>query len=507
MSTALAASVDASAAAGLLRSLDGGVMDPTAYDTAWVARLVERGNPRRALFPQCAEWLLGAQHADGSWGAAPETLHDRVAATLAAMTALEGLVRRDVPLSEPGEAVHRRVQAGLGYLARRAADLAADPWETVGFELAVPVLLIEARDLGLTLPWERFAFVAERRAAKLARLPRGWQGQVGATMVHTLEGWGSEVGTQFPSLRAADGSCANSPSATAFYYSRLPDETARAYLQECVRRGAGGVADVYPFDIFEAAWVLDHFALGGVPARGRAVTALLRRLAAAWEAGGGAVGIASAGLEPDADDTALAGVVLFRAGHPVHAGALAAFRRPGGFACFPFERNPSVSANIHAAYAIQTLPFPDREGALAVIRDFLADARHSGGYWTDKWHASPWYATCRAVATLGGRWPDLLAPAVDWLLDGQRADGSWGFFGGTVEETAYAVEALAQVRGVRRRAARRAISRARPYLLGVSPEPRPALWIGKGLYHPRAVVEAAVQAALRLSARAGGDRP
>jgi len=505
MGTAVAVDLHHKAVDHLLAGLDGGTMDPTAYDTAWVARLVHRGNPRQALFPEAATWLLHAQRPDGSWGAEPETLHDRIAATLAAMTALGGLVRRGASLPESRDAIARRIDSGRAYLERRAPALATDPWETVGFELTVPVLLVEARELGVELPWASFAFVAERRAAKLARLPRGWQGQVGGAMVHTLEGWGAEAGPRLPSLRGPDGSCANSPSATAFYYSQLPDETARLYLQACVRRGSGGVADVHPFDVFEAAWVLDHLAVGGLAPRPAAAADLLGRLRAAWGDGTLGVGIAASGLEPDADDTALTAVVLARAGMKPSAQVLEGFRRAGGFACFPFERNPSVSANIHVAYAIRHLPFADRDGALRLIRDFLGDQRRAEGYWSDKWHVSPWYPTCRAVVALGDLWPDLVAPAVEWLLESQREDGSWGMFGGSAEETAYAVEALSGVRGPRRAAARRALAHAGAFLEGERGGSRPALWIGKGLYHPRAVVEAAVLAARHLSLRAGGE--
>ncbi len=502
----MGASLDATArscAEALLAGMAGGEMDPVAYDTAWVARLVRRGDPRQLLFPESLAWLLDAQREDGSWGAGPETLHDRIAATLAAITTLADLLRRDVALAAPPEAVRAQVRAGEAYCHRRAPDLARDPWETVGFELVVPVLLDEARDLGLALPWDAFGPVGERRAAKLARLPQGWRQQAGAAMTHTLEGWGAAAEGRLPSLRGAGGSCANSPSATAFHYARSHDDSARSYLRACVARGAGGVADVYPFDVFEHAWVLDHLAVGGIDVPPAVFGQAVRHLAAAWGDGGRGVGIASTGLEADADDTAVVAAVLVRAGVPVDVRALSPFRRPRGFACFPFERNPSVSANIHAAYALRALPFPGREDALAAVHGFLADMRRPEGCWLDKWHASPWYPTCRAVVALGGLWPELVAPAVEWLLDGQRADGSWGHFWGTAEETAYAVEALSQVAGDHPAAAG-ALARARPFLAQERGRPRPALWIGKGLYHPRRVVDAAVLAALRLSAAFAG---
>lgn len=506
MSSALATESGVLAGDRLLAQVGAGTMDPVAYDTAWLARLTRRGDPGRALFPECAAWLLRAQRPDGSWGAERETLHDRVAATLAAMVALETLLRHEARLPEPPAAVRRRLAEARAYLRARGPALIHDPWETVGFELAVPVLLVQARSLGLELPWEAFAFVAQRRAAKLAGLPRGWQGAVGAAMVHTLEGWGCEGDPHLPGLRGANGSCANSPSATAFYYAHIPDETARAYLQECCRRGGGGVADVFPFDVFEAAWVLDHLQTGDVPTSAAARAPLVASLLAAWGDGARGVGIAASGLEPDADDTALTALVLQREGRAVGCAPLAAFRRPGGFACFPFERNPSVSANIHAAYALWATG-EEAAADLAPVRAYLADARRPEGCWTDKWHVSAWYPTCRAVLGLSELWPDLVAPAVEWLLDGQHPEGSWGTGVGTAEETAYAVQALSRVRGHRRNDARRAMAAAAAILHEEPAAARPALWVGKGLYHPRRVVDAAVLAARQLcSALEGGAR-
>ncbi|MBT3389576.1 MAG: hypothetical protein HN413_04120, partial [Chloroflexi bacterium] len=114
----------------LLQEIGPGRMMSTAYDTAWVARLVELGEP---MGEQALEWLREHQLPDGSWGAyAPRYYHDRMISTLAAMTALGRYgTDKDKPRIE-------RARMGLDIAAR---GLRADPvGETIGFELIVPTL-------------------------------------------------------------------------------------------------------------------------------------------------------------------------------------------------------------------------------------------------------------------------------------------------------------------------------------------------------------------------------
>jgi squalene cyclase len=61
-----------------------------------------------------------------------------------------------------------------------------------------------------------------------------------------------------------------------------------------------------------------------------------------------------------------------------------------------------------------------------------------------------YYATACCAAALGSYGGVTAQPtlrkAVEWVLDTQRADGSWGRWTGTYEETAYAVHILLQTR-------------------------------------------------------------
>jgi uncharacterized protein YfaS (alpha-2-macroglobulin family) len=99
-----------------------------------------------------------------------------------------------------------------------------------------------------------------------------------------------------------------------------------------------------------------------------------------------------------------------------------------------------------------------------------------------------------------------LKQAIAWVLRTQRDDGSWGFWSGTLEETAYALQllllagysqdsvAIAQV-------ARRGERFLTKHLDAPPNDPvHMPLWHGKELYQPRRIVRAAVLSALYLCA-------
>ncbi|MFJ3309430.1 hypothetical protein ACIPSA_41570 [Streptomyces sp. NPDC086549] len=130
------------------------------------------------------------------------------------------------------------------------------------------------------------------------------------------------------------------------------------------------------------------------------------------------------------------------------------------------------------------------------------------GTWTDKWHASPYFSTMRCAVALhqhgGSAHRATMARAVDWILAGQHPDGSFGRWGGTPEETAYAVQTLLRTSspGAAREeaAARRGVAHLLDHL---SDTGHRELWIGKELYVPVHMVRGAVIGALALAASRG----
>lgn len=114
----------------------------TDYDTSWAARLT--GPDERPSHPELLEYLAEKQRPDGSWGTEIPHAHDRLLSTLSVILLLakHGSRQRD----------REKLRAGEHYVWQSVMWLRQDPQRTVGFELILPTLLAEARELGLRLP-------------------------------------------------------------------------------------------------------------------------------------------------------------------------------------------------------------------------------------------------------------------------------------------------------------------------------------------------------------------
>lgn len=480
----------------LLGGLREGTSSETAYDTAMVSRLRSDRDGRRPAFPATLQWLRRYQHADGSWGARYDTLHDRTVSTLAAVIRLAEL---------PDGWARRAVEDGVRSLRNRVFDWDSGPHETVAFELIVPHLLAEAAELRLDLPYERFRPVLEMQDQKLQRLPLDRIYDQQTTIVHSLEILGSTLDrSRVTALRGANGSYGCSPSSTAHVLNYAADGGAERYLDRVVGVSLnGGVPTIYPFEIFERAWVLYNLTQLGVSLPGAAP--LLEYLADSFTPEG--LAMSREGLIADCDDTAMGLIVLGRAGRPVDGDVLRRYERDGWFACFPMERNTSVSVNARVLEALRVAGGPQSPRDRPQVRklaEYLRGERCDGGYWRDKWHISPYYATTQVVLAATGIRDDLLDGTERWLLDTQRPDGSWGEYDGTSEETAYAMQALCALAPRSMHAVDVALRRGAAFLTErFDDTDYPELWIGKGLYTPHAIVRSAVISALLL-ARARG---
>ena len=134
------------------------------------------------------------------------------------------------------------------------------------------------------------------------------------------------------------------------------------------------------------------------------------------------------------------------------------------------------------------------------IVHYLTQSATKAGYWDDKWHASPYYATHETIVALAGLNDHIVRAAIQWILDEQHENGSWGQGSGTVEESAWALDALAVAGesdpglGV---VLADAIQRGASYVADrVDDRDYPALWIGKSLYTPPLIVRAIIISAL-----------
>jgi len=467
------------------------LVSPSAYDTAWVARL---GAIDSVLATQSLDWLRRHQLEDGSWGAKQlYYFYDRLLCTLAATIAL---VEQGEEQDQPSI---QRAQIALETMLQ---NLKFNPYETIGFEMIIPTLMSQALEMGIIQeqPSGFPARWAKQRIRKLAQLPDEMIDR-SITLAFSSEMTGPENLhlLNAENLQEANGSVACSPAATAFFALHIdPNKAALGYLHEIANDGA--VPCISPIDTFEAAWLLWDLALIG-PLDDELLNSCrpyLDFLEEEWQPGKGIA--SSTHLTPiDSDATSVIYDVLTRFGRSVDIDAVLRFEDDDYFRCFATEVNPSTSANIHVLGALRLGGFEAQHPTVQKVVRFLQDTQITHTYWLCKWHTSPYYTTSHAIINAAGYIDaDWVDDAVDWMLETQNINGSWGYHLPTVEETAYCLQALAIWKRHGGQVFDSALKLGAAWIAKHSALPYVPLWIGKCLYCPTLVVHSAVLSALAL---------
>nr|WP_245653106.1 prenyltransferase/squalene oxidase repeat-containing protein [Herbidospora sakaeratensis] len=481
-----------------LMSRPWGDVSTSVYETGRLVTLA----PWLVGHAERVEYLCAGQRPDGGWGA-PDG-YDLVP-TLSATEALLSAVDRGDPAPRRGDpkAAARR---GLAALARLLGD---EPWRPLpdmpAIELIVPHLigLINVRlgDPGLPIP-------PGMSTAPLRRI-RGWLksgAQVPEKLLHALEIAGDSATFAQTGLTSI-GTVGASPAATAAYLGHrgllAPGNPARLHLEAVVRRFGGPVPVGLPITVFERGWVLSTLVRAGV--RVDPPAEMLADLVAAIGPAGSPAGT---GLPPDCDTTSVALYALGLLGIPYDPECLLAYELDTHFCTWKSEEGASISTNAHVLDALgQYLKLapearryrPPMEKAAA----WLVAKQLPDGSWRDRWHASPLYATACAALALreygGPAAEESVERALTWTVATQRDDGSWGRWAGTPEETAYALQILLLVGGLRHR---EAVARGHAFLTDEDDMSEwPPLWHDKDLYLPVSIVRAAMIAARHLTRR------
>jgi halimadienyl-diphosphate synthase len=470
-----------------------GEMAGTAYDTAWVASVRDLERPDHPAFPQALEWLRLHQHSDGSWGAEIEYYHDRVISTLIACIVLAEW--------HPDEWADYQIEAGLRSIWRNMTSLQRDPYEPVGFDLIVPTLLDRAMTIGLRLPYKHFDSYRGRRERKLAMIPPYLLYSRRVPTTYSLEFIGSQADAAQlnGNLREGNGSIGSSPSATSFFFQRTKDPEALVYISDVVHHARGGIPCTAPIEVFEQAWCLYNLYLVNECLPPGAKT-MADALLSSWSDQG--IGFSQFYSVPDLDDTALAFAMLVRAGHPLDLAVFRQYEEDDHFRCFLYERDASRSAHCHLLEALAACPpSSERQRMMDKVIGFLRQSQVAGSFWFDKWHASPYYTTSHAVFVALDFAPELVAGAIEWIIQTQRPDGTWGYLSGTAEETAYGLQALAFYKRRGGQVPSGVLQRAAEYLTIFAQRQHinyPAQWIAKILFAPTWVVHSAVLGALAM---------
>ncbi|MFJ1551938.1 prenyltransferase/squalene oxidase repeat-containing protein [Streptomyces sp. NPDC088246] len=486
-----------------------GSVGPSLYETARVLSAAPwlPGEPRRITY------LLEQQAPDGSWGEGP--LPYRLLPTLSAVEAALAVLRRG---TAPAEVTGRLTTAANRGLDVLRALPPVCPWpDTAAAEILVPSLVAGINEkLGSLTTSEDIPGISGPRlpvpggfhASAPASVARRYEpaGSLPVKFHHTFEGIDSYIP---PSLVPdTEGLLGSSPAATAARATRSPATTAQAItdLTAVAQRYGGLFPEAAPLRVVERLWLAAALARAHLP------TAALPTIRGWAKEIYDPQGVRGApGLMTDADDTAMAVLVSSLTGLAHDPAPLDLFHNGSHYDCYLGEDTGSVTANAHALQALVSYlrHCPTAQHTYgpraAKLCDWLIGQQQPEGHWTDKWHASPYYATGRCVTALAQygshHASKALQNAAAWTTDTQRADGSWGVWDSTVEETAYAVKILLSATTPTPQPQHtRALDLAETYLRTAShpSHQHPALWHDKTLYAPTAVIEAEVLAAQEI---------
>ena len=247
-----------------------GFMSCAVYDTAWVALVTKTvDGQKRWLFPECFEYLLATQAADGSWGKETGSQIDGILNTAASLLALtrhraEPLDIQDVTVDD----LDVRITRAASSLNSQLSAWDVSTTTHVGFEIIVPAMLdyLKQQDPLLTFEFEGRPILESVNALKLARFkPEYLYGPVKLTALHSLEAFIGKIDFDRVAHHKVQGAMMSSPSSTAAFLMHTSqwDAESEAYLRQVIRsgagRGCGGVPSAYPSMHFEFTWVSDLF--------------------------------------------------------------------------------------------------------------------------------------------------------------------------------------------------------------------------------------------------------
>ncbi|PKU86964.1 Levopimaradiene synthase, chloroplastic [Dendrobium catenatum] len=318
--------------------LGDGEISPSAYDTAWIARIPSLNDPNKPQFPTTLQWILKNQLKDGSWGEPSFFfLYDRLVCTLSCVLTLA--------LWKQGEEL---ITNGLHFLQTHIEGLDKEKSiRTVGFEMIFPSMLNEAKIIGLNLPYDLpcIKHMIKLREEKKSRIPMEVMHSVQTTLLHSLEAIEVELvqWDRILKLQSANGSISDSPSATTITYLNTHDSKCLEYLTYIVKRFEDHAPFLYPVDTYERNWMIDTIQRLGIDHHfckeiSNALDFLYRNLRKDGFAWG------RDAFVTDIDDTCMGLRLLRLHGYPISPDVLEYFKDVDGtFLCYMGETHRGVS--------------------------------------------------------------------------------------------------------------------------------------------------------------------
>ncbi|NIP34014.1 MAG: hypothetical protein GWN18_20015, partial [Thermoplasmata archaeon] len=214
----------------------------------------------------------------------------------------------------------------------------------------------------------------------------------------------------------------------------------------------------------------------------------------------------------DLDDTALGYTVLNYVGREPDPRVFDAYWKRDHFVTYTVESRGRPGPNIHALEALALSSHPHKEDLIDATLRWLRGEMVDGNHFVDDWHLSPAYVTSHAIFAFHLTEETLMERCVDYFLDTQRDDGSWGFTSngnglGTIEETAFALQGLLFYDRNVGHVDPEVVHGGVGFILDRYPTVRyPEMWVSKVLYSPGNIIESLVQGVLHMF-RHGGPGP
>lgn len=456
----------------LNKYLERSVFSPVSislYDIAWVVIANVLPVDEQSIL---IKKIKNQVYKDGSWGAKNFYLHDRVINTLACIVALKSINDDEAHFIKNGE----------DFLNNHIPELLSEEIETIGFELNFVSLLQKAQLLGLNLIYTHkvVKYYLDLGVKKKSLIPKELFLKT-TTISHSLEAFGSSEINYHDVMPFPNGAMGNSPAATAAYISKVDFsvEKSMEYLFS-FKKNNWDIPSIYPFEIFDYAWIIfthQHY-FSSTKVSSSVKEYLLKHLKKFYGAS-----ISNTFPLIDSDDTAVLFVVLSGLGEELDFSIFEQFEEQNHFRCFEFERNPSLSANIHVLHALQYAKlYNGYERVKEKLIEFLSNAQKPDGSFLDKWHVSPYYCTSHAIIAIEETNSIVRKKAIDFLLRKQEEiiENNLNL---PAEELSYIVLGLSQDN---------LISDEFSSLFLKTENNYDELWVDKGLYCPLNVVAALV---------------
>jgi hypothetical protein len=237
-----------------------GTMSSAVYDTAWVSMLAKPGFAGEWLFPECFQYLLSKQRADGGWDSYGSEI-DGIMNSLAALLAIK---RHSVHANETDQVdLHTRIANATTYLTKVLASWDVSSTMHVGFEYIVPALLNQLEKDDIYFQFGGRVVLDGLNQKKMSKFrPEMLYGTYALTALHSLEAFIGVIDFDKVKHHKVFSSMMASPSSTAAYLMHVSewDREAEEYLRVVVSqgegRGSGGVPSAFPSTLFELTWVM-----------------------------------------------------------------------------------------------------------------------------------------------------------------------------------------------------------------------------------------------------------